>query len=284
MRVGRVPYKELPDETRAALAARVGEGEGVAVPTGNGAAFASWFWPGGEMVFVKGLPADHADAARLETEAALAPFLPASAPKVLWRQEAGGWLLVCFQGLKATVWTYLGDDGEHVGSVAAVLRKLSEVPAPEVVQLTAWDRWGQYCDPADEPLLTGDRLVHSDPAATNFMTEPGGRVWLIDWAWALRGPAWIDTALWGFRLVLDGGQTVEQAAQWCAKVTAFADAPRDGLRILTDAEARSWEDEQERGMTELDATIAAARAWAAYWTKQAGRLSQSTCADEVLPR
>ncbi|MFD7026422.1 aminoglycoside phosphotransferase [Streptomyces sp. NPDC059917] len=265
MRVDRVPYGELPAATRAALVARVGAGEGVPVTAGSGSAFASWFWPGGVMVFVKGMPVDHVDADRLEAEAAIAAFLPPSAPKVLWRESAGGWLLVCFQGLVATQWTYFGDDGDHVGSVAAVLAELSEHPAPGVVTMTAWERWGDYCDPCDEPLLVGDRLVHSDPAGSNFMTEPGGRVWMIDWSWALRGPGWVDAALWGFRLVLDGRQTPQEAARWTARIPAFAAAPREAVAVLTRAEAQSWEHEQAKGMTELADTIAAARAWAEHW-------------------
>ncbi|MFD7030250.1 aminoglycoside phosphotransferase [Streptomyces sp. NPDC059917] len=264
----RVLFEDLPDEARAAIAARVGhEHAGVEVANGDSAALASWFWPkpGTSMVFIKGLPLGHERIGELRAEAAVNPFLPDCAPRILWQEEAGGWLLLCFEGLHASLWTYFGDDGDHLESVAAVLRNLSQTPAPDVVRLTAWDRWGDYCDPADEPLLTGDRLVHSDPAATNFMTEPSGRVWMIDWAWAMRGPAWLDAALWGLRLVLDGRQTPEQAARWTAMIPAFAAAPRRAVAVLTEAEARSWEDWHKRGVTELDETLAAARAWAAYW-------------------
>ncbi|MER8231834.1 aminoglycoside phosphotransferase [Streptomyces sp. NPDC094049] len=267
-RVDRVPFEELPEATRRAIADRLGEDSPrVEVENGTASALASWFWPssGDGMVFVKGLPLDHERIGELETEAAVGPFLPPSAPKVLWRQEAGGWLLLCFEGLQASAWTYFGDDGEHLASVAAVLQELSLLPAPEPVRRTAWERWGEYCDPADEPLLTGDRLVHSDPAASNFMVERDGRVRMIDWAWAMRGPAWIDAALWGFRLVLDGEQTVQQAARWCARVPAFAEAPREAVVIITEAEARSWEAWQAYGTTGLDRTVVAARAWADHW-------------------
>ncbi|MGW2997460.1 hypothetical protein ACWDA9_39295, partial [Streptomyces sp. NPDC001193] len=201
--------------------------------TGNSTAFASLFFPAvGATEFVKGLPLDHERIGELEAEAMVGPFLPAFAPKVLWRQVAGGWLLIGFQGLTATPWAWFADDSDHLEPVAAALHELSLLPAPDEVRLTPWERWGEYCDPADETLLTGDRLVHSDPAATNFMVERSGRVWMIDWAWAMRGPAWIDAALWGFRLVLDGKQSVEDAARWARTIPAFADAPREGVRIL----------------------------------------------------
>ncbi|MFF4104276.1 aminoglycoside phosphotransferase [Streptomyces sp. NPDC001903] len=268
MRVDRLPFEELPDETRQAIAARVGEDcPRAEVESGTSSALASLFWPssGPEMVFVKGLPLDHPRIGELQAEAAVAPFTPAVAPRLLWQEEAGGWLLLCFEGAHASAWAYFGDDGDHLEPVAAALRELSLLPAPAEVQLTPWDRWGEYCNPVHEQLLTGDRLVHSDPAATNFMVERTGRVWMIDWAWAMRGPAWIDAALWGFCLVLDGKQSVEDAARWARSIPAFADAPREGVWVLAEAEARSWEDWREHGMTELDETITAARAWAAHW-------------------
>ncbi|MFB7054152.1 hypothetical protein ACFCXT_13675 [Streptomyces vinaceus] len=40
--------------------------------------------------------------------------------------------------------------------------------------------------------------MHTDTAAINFMVERSGRVWLIDWQWAMRGPAWGDAAIWRF--------------------------------------------------------------------------------------
>ncbi|WP_327130076.1 aminoglycoside phosphotransferase [Streptomyces sp. NBC_01343] len=267
MRVDRLPYEELPEPTRQALQQRFGAHCPRAdMETGNSAAFASVFFPAaGAPEFVKGLPLDHERIGELEAEATVNPFLPAFAPRVLWRHVAGGWLMIGFQGLTATPWAWFADDSDHLGPVAAALRELSLLPAPDGVRLTPWDRWGEYCDPADEGLLTGDRLVHSDPAATNFMVERGGRVWMIDWAWAMRGPAWIDAALWGFRLLLDGKQSVEDAARWARTIPAFAKAPREGVRVLAEAEARSWEDWREHGMTELDETITAARAWAAHW-------------------
>ncbi|MFF4098689.1 phosphotransferase family protein [Streptomyces sp. NPDC001903] len=269
MRVDRLPFDELPEATRQAIADRVGPGcPHTEVENGTSSALASLFWPSEsdtEMVFVKGLPLDHERIGELEAEAAVNPHLPASAPRMLWQQEAGGWLLVAFEGVNASAWAWFGDGSGHLEPIAAVLRELSRYPAPKEVRLTPWERWAAYCDPADEPLLTGDRLVHSDPAASNFMVERSGRVWMIDWAWAMRGPAWIDTALWGMRLVLDGNQTPEQAACWARTVPAFAAAPREAVVVLTEAEARSWEAWQAYGTTGLEETVNAARAWARYW-------------------
>ncbi|MFE3760428.1 aminoglycoside phosphotransferase [Streptomyces sp. NPDC059104] len=270
MRVDRLPFEELPEATRRAIADRVGEDcPRAEVENGTSSALASLFWPAPpsnpEMVFIKGLPLGHDRIGELRAEAAVNPYLPPSAPKVLWQEEAGGWFLVCFEGANASAWAWFRDGSDHLEPVAAVLRELSQCRAPREIRLTPWERWGEYCHPGDEPLLTGDQLVHSDPAASNFMIGRGGHVWMIDWAWAMRGPAWIDTALWGMRLVLDGKQTPEQAAVWARSIPAFAAAPREAVVVLTEAEARSWEAWQAYGMAGLEETITAARAWAGYW-------------------
>ncbi|MER5890597.1 aminoglycoside phosphotransferase [Streptomyces sp. NPDC001941] len=272
MRVERIPLPELPAPVRQAIAARIGwDCRHAEVQNGTSSALATWVWPtqhgttDTQMVFLKGLPLDEEGITELRTEIAVAPYLPPTAPRMLWHEEAGGWLVVCFEGLNASAWTYFGSDSEHLPQVATVLSDLSGRAAPAVVTRTAWEKWGIYCDPADRPVLTGDRLVHADPAATNFMTGRDGRTWLIDWAWAMRGPNWLDTALWGFRLILDGEQTPEHAARWCARIPAFAAAPRRSLTLLTQAEARWWEALQAYGTPNVDDKVTAAREWAAYW-------------------
>ncbi|MBD0710669.1 MULTISPECIES: aminoglycoside phosphotransferase [unclassified Streptomyces] len=266
MRVTPRAYGQLPDAVRRAVAERVGEGRSVVdVTHGTGSGFAALLsGPDGGKTFVKGLPEGHERMAELDVESGVAPFLPGFAPRLLWRTAVDGWTVLAFEGIAVTSpWAdFDADDSPHLESVTDVLRELSTTPAPPGAGLkAAWERWRDYCDPADEPLLTGDRLVHGDPAATNFL--PGtGRTWLIDWAWAARGPGWVDTVLWGQRLVLDGEQTPEQAARWCARVPAFAQAPRAAVAVLAEADARSWEAWQAYGMDGLDRTVTAARAWA----------------------
>ncbi|MFI1013291.1 aminoglycoside phosphotransferase [Streptomyces sp. NPDC020965] len=266
MRVEHIGWDQLPNPARAAVESQVGAAcETAEMTTGDSSGIATLlFLPDGGRVFCKGLPSGHERAGELEREAKVNPFLPDYAPKLLWHVSAGGWSLLGFEGVTATPWADFTPDGDHLESVAKVLQDLSTRPAPDVGLMTAWDRWGPYCDPEAEPLLTGQCLLHTDPAATNFLI--GDRTWLVDWAWAARGPGWIDAALWGFRLVLDGKQTPEQAGEWASTVPAFADAPRDGVRVLAEAEARSWEDWSEYGVAGLESTVEAARLWADFWS------------------
>ncbi|WP_438297874.1 aminoglycoside phosphotransferase [Streptomyces sp. HUAS TT7] len=269
LRVGRRPYSELPEPVRQAVEVQVGaDCPHTDMVTGDSSGVAVLFFlPDGQKVFVKGLPADHERAPELEAEATVNPLLPSAfAPRLLWDLSAGGWRLLGFQGVTASPWSDFTADSSHLEPVAAVLRELSTLPAPDIALMTPWDRWGSYCDPDDEPLLTGPNLLHTDPVSANFLVEGDGfRAWLIDWAWAARGPGWIDAALWGLRLVVDGQQTPEQARAWALTIPAFAEAPPDGVRVLTGAEARSWEHWQAQGATGLDRTIRGARLWASLW-------------------
>ncbi|MEU5430925.1 aminoglycoside phosphotransferase [Streptomyces olivoreticuli] len=268
MRVERLSFAQLPEEARAALEDRVGGGcPSVDMSTGESSGIAALlFLPDGRRVFVKGLPDGHERAGELEREAMVSTFLPDFAPKLLWSLSAGGWRLLGFEGVTATPWADFTADAGHLEPVAARLRELSTRPAPDIGLMTAWDRWGPYCDPGDEPLLCGHQLLHTDPVATNFLIA-GNRAWLVDWAWAARGPGWIDAALWGFRLVLDGKQTPERAQEWALTIPAFAQAPRQGVRVLTEAEARSWEDWKAYGVAGIDTTVEAARVWADFWAR-----------------
>jgi hypothetical protein len=263
--VERRPITDLPDAARTVIEERVGPGCTVAdMATGDSSSVAALLTlPDGFTVFVKGLPTDHERSGELEREANINPFLPAYAPRLLWHVVADGWRLLGFEGITAPPWANFHPGSDHLAPAAALLRDLSTQPAPDTGLMTAWDRWGPYCASSDEPLLTGDRLLHTDPAATNFLITPG-RAWLIDWAWAASGPAWADAALWGFRLVLDGGHTPQQAHAQAMTIPAFTTAPRDGVRVLTEAEARSWEDWQAYGTPGLDRTATAARTWANF--------------------
>ncbi|MFC0842279.1 aminoglycoside phosphotransferase [Streptomyces noboritoensis] len=266
MHVEHIGWMQLPAEARAAVDGRVGAGyEKADMSTGDSSGIATLlFLPDGSKVFVKGLPLGHERAEELEREACVSPHLPDYAPKVLWQVDAGGWRLLGIEGVTATPWADFTTDGDHLERVAQVLRDLSTRPAPDVGLMTAWDRWGHYCEPGDEPLLTGQTLLHADPAATNFLIGHD-RTWLVDWAWAARGPAWADAALWGFRLVLDGRQTPEEAAAWALTIPALAGAPRAAVHILTEAEARSWEDWKTYGVEGIERTVTAARQWADFW-------------------
>ncbi|MEU6314742.1 aminoglycoside phosphotransferase [Streptomyces sp. NPDC047014] len=235
--------------------------------------------PSGSLVFVKGQrgrsPATTSTAAEaeaswwgpdwspvdeLDLEEAVNPYLPLSAPRVLWRLNTHGWNILAFEGLP-------GRDAEYTpGSpdltpVAEALAELATVTAPALRLPTAWDRWGYYCTPDDHERLTGRNLLHTDPASTNIVVNKG-RAHLVDWSWPAVGPAWIDATLWGMRLISTGGHTPEAAWAWASRVPGWSAADPKSLAAFARAEARRWRDLAAEQVPTAAAIGEAADAWA----------------------
>lgn len=143
--------------------------------------------------------------------------------------------------------------------VTGVLRELAGIPAPGVPMRSTGDDWG-----SDDPGLAGEMLVHTDPHGGNFMVH-GGRAWLLDWGWAMRGPAWVTSA----RLVphlIEAGWSAADAERLLADVPAWAGAPAGTVSAYVADLAGSFEraflrrpgNEHRRRWHEIT------RAWADY--------------------
>ncbi|GIJ09278.1 hypothetical protein Van01_24920 [Micromonospora andamanensis] len=89
-------------------------------------------------------------------------------------------------------------------------RRVVDDPPPE---LNPWARThlDQLCSWSDHGLasLTGDTLCHVDVRADNLLVDRAGRVAVVDWPWAARGPAWLDTAMLLLDVRLQGGHDTE---------------------------------------------------------------------------
>ncbi|MEU3504273.1 aminoglycoside phosphotransferase [Streptomyces hundungensis] len=215
----------------------------------------------GRRVFVKGQP-DGGPLDEFDREESVNRVLPRCAPRVLWRLHAGGWHLMGFEGVDGERAAYEPDSPE-LGLVVEALTEVGHCVAPRTRLMTVWDRWGYYCEPADRAYLSGLHLLHTDPAPQNFLIDGQG-AHLVDWAWPALGPAWVDAALWGVRLMSDGGQGPEQAHRWVSRVPAWSSADPEALRVFTRAEAASWSD-AAREAPEVANIAQAAQEWANYW-------------------
>ncbi|WP_330334510.1 hypothetical protein [Streptomyces sp. NBC_00536] len=175
MGVRRIGWARLPDEVVRAVGERLGGVPYTAADVQHAAASgvaALLTLPSG-LVFVKGqhertpapsptgaaVPAgaeaspwgpDWSPVDELDLEEAVNPYVPAGAPRVLWRLHTHGWHLLAFEGLP-------GRDAEcapgspDLAPVAVALTELATVRAPFGLRLpTAWDRWGYYCSSDDD--------------------------------------------------------------------------------------------------------------------------------------
>ncbi|MFE0043713.1 protein kinase family protein [Streptomyces albireticuli] len=263
MPMERLPWEQLPAGVRSAVAGKLpGEFSVEDMASGGNSAVAVLFLlADGRRVFVKGMSSDHEQIEELERERRVNAYLPACAPRLLWHMEAGGWSLLGFEGLTGT-WADYATGSADLELVVSALTSLSDCAGPDGVP-TAWDRWGYYCSPDDAAHLAGTRILHTDPAAVNFLVG-GDHARLIDWAWTAVGPAWADTVLWATRLIADGDQKADEAYAWASHVPAFRQAPHRALCVLAEAEARSWEDHRAHGEPHIETMTDAARAWADF--------------------
>ncbi|WP_208818022.1 phosphotransferase family protein [Micromonospora terminaliae] len=197
---------------------------------------------GGRRAFVKAVsPAQNDRSPTLHrAEARIAAALPpaAPAPRLLGSHDDGDWIALVFSDVEGrhpvTPW--------EAGELAAVLSTLEAMagvltPAPAAVVTTAAEQlgydfggWRRLADdpPADlDPwararlpelraaadrglaALAGDTLCHVDIRADNLLIGPDGGVTVVDWPWACRGPAWLDSLLTLINVQVHGGHDPE---------------------------------------------------------------------------
>lgn len=102
------------------------------------------------------------------------------------------------------------------------MQDLSRAEVPDGYEPVKYadDRWKSCdADPSDAEMLDGTALIHTDWMPGNVLISEG-RAWLIDWAWATLGAAWIDPACWLLRLMAHG-HTAEDAESIASCLPAY---------------------------------------------------------------
>jgi hypothetical protein len=191
-------------------------------------------------VFVKGTGPhdDDSRAWRLATGAMLSPYVEAIAPPLLWRVRKAGWDILGFTHLAGRPWADQKPGSPDIPKITTTLTTLAAIPAPPCLTATAADCWGRYA--SDPGTLAGDALVHRDPNPTNFVVDDD-RAWLVDWGWAVRGPAWLTAAALVLSL-MEAGWQARAAERAVAPVPGWVTAPPPAVSVFADANARMWDE------------------------------------------
>ena len=261
----RIPWEAAPDRVRAAVEAFLGErvGQATTQPLGFSPAVAARLVTvTGTRAFVKACPPepnpDTPELYRREIEVNLR--LPAGlpAPQLLWSLDEGpgGWVVLLFEDLDGSQPALPWRAPELALAVAAIdeiADKLTPSPLSagqqgERIQ-AGWIRWHEWeasppagIDPwlrSNLPRLAaleatvaeatrGDTLVHLDVRSDNLVIT-GGRCWITDWAWPLRGAPWMDIALFACFVESEGGPPAEQVL---AASRVGRAAPAEGVIAL----------------------------------------------------
>ncbi len=192
----------------------------------------------GRRAFVKAVSAAQNDRSphmhRREARVTAALHPPVPAPRLLGLHDDGDWVALVLEDVvgrhPATPWQPAELDRvlAALGDLAAATTPAPLPDLPAAADLLAADFAGwrrmaidppadldpwtaahlpRLCDLADLGVaaLAGETLVHADIRADNVLIGDGGAVTIVDWPWACRGPAWLDTLLLLVNVRLFGG-------------------------------------------------------------------------------
>jgi hypothetical protein len=255
----RLSWRDLPASVRAAIE-RHGRVLGAEViGQGINATFAATLHTESGPVFCKGA---HDDDGMLRREARINPYLPPCAPRLRWTVEVDGWTFAAFD--------YVTGRPADVAPGSSDLPRLRALfdqpwPAPPMLRRQLSTRWAglpgwarlAHDDPASldswarrhlsrlleleagaPDLVGGDDLLHTDLSPLNFLISD--QVWLVDWAWACRGPAWVDLAFLVLRLI-SAGHSCADAERWARTLPTWAHATDAQVLAFAVAVAGIWE-------------------------------------------
>jgi hypothetical protein len=193
--------------------------------------------PGGR-VFLKGVAPGGPGGWKVDQAAALAPFVGAVSPPLLWRVRAEGWDITAWPALPGRPWADQNPGSPDLPKLLAVLRAVGEMRAPECVTLTAADYWGRYT--SEVAAFGGDMLVHQDMNPCNFVVNDE-RAWLVDWGWAVRGPAWLTAAALVLAL-LESEWTPHDAERFVEALPAWRAADPRHVDVFARANVVMWDE------------------------------------------
>ncbi|MCW3814170.1 phosphotransferase [Micromonospora sp. DR5-3] len=241
----RIHWTDLPDRVRAAVEEILGDRVVEAVSQSGGFSPGTADrvrTAGGRRAFVKAVsPAQNDRSPGLyRAEGLIAAALPPAtpAPRLLGSYDDGDWVALVFTDVAGRHPVTPWDAAElravlsTLAAMAAALTPASVPAAPTAAEQLApdfagWrrisadppadlDPWArarlpELCAAADRGLaaLTGETLCHLDIRADNLLIGADGTVNVVDWPWACRGPAWLDSLMILINVQVYGGHDPE---------------------------------------------------------------------------
>lgn len=265
--MNRHEWEDLPSPVRREVKTKCGpvvKAESATV--GANSDFSATLYTAKKVFFCKGATVANDKVRMHRREALVNEWLPRLAPRLLWRVEMDGWLLLGFEyaaGHHADLSPGSPDLPFIADALATMARELTPCP-PIVVPALAgqWARFVPWRRTAHEPpadldpwarenlstlvewesravdLVAGASLIHTDLHSLNILVRDEARV--IDWAWSRQGPPWVDTAFFTIRLI-DAGHTIKDAQGWANAISVWDGVPDEARTAFAVAVTGLWE-------------------------------------------
>lgn len=287
----RHEWEDLPANVRQAVEDKYGvvvKAESAIVGANNNLVATLHMTDG--LVFCKGARADGPMMRTQRHEEAVNPWLPGLAPRLLWRVELEGWLLLGFEHVTGQH-PDLSPGSPELPLVADLVTTLARelTPCPPIEVATLTEQWGRFAawrrtahnPPADlDPwargnltrlvewerkaidLVSGNSLLHTDLHSLNILL--GEQMRVIDWAWSRKGAVWVDAAFLVIRLIA-AGHTIEAAQSWADAIPVWDGVPDEARTAFAVAVTGLWERRmrEDPQLFRMKLT-SAARKWAQY--------------------
>jgi hypothetical protein len=257
----RSTWEHLPAAVRTAIERQAGPVLDAVLPdAGRNSDFSATLHTATGPVFCKGISeAARGKRGRMHRhEADINPWLPSAvAPRLRWRTEVEGWLLLGFEhvpGRHADLSPGSQDLPLIADTISMMVRDLAGSGAdaarlaPQWARFAPWRRLAKD-DPADldewardhfdqltawehraVEVAEGDNLVHTDLHSLNILVSED-RARVIDWAWSRLGSAAVDVAFLVARLVAAGHSPAEAEA-WAETIPLWQDTPTEARTAL----------------------------------------------------
>ncbi|RCH70492.1 aminoglycoside phosphotransferase [Streptomyces sp. SDr-06] len=237
----RTDWADLPAPVRAQAVAEVGpvvDWE----PVGSGLncrLAVHLYTEDGSCRFVKGVPEDDAHGvAGQGREVAVSRVAAGVVAPVLWSRLCGGWDLLVFQCV-GDQHVDLTAGSRDVDLVAETLHRAQGLKATGLAVPRLAERFEGFLDEDGLRLLDGEALLHTDTNPHNMIPYLS-QVYLVDWAMAASGPAWVDVAYTAVRL-MEAGWPAAGALEWAAGFRSWREADPRAVAAFVSASCRQWE-------------------------------------------
>jgi hypothetical protein len=264
----RIDYAALPAPVRAAVEAHTGRVRSArSAEAGVNAAITAFLDTEAGRVLIKGVPDDCPAARDQQREADVNSYIRGIGPHMLWCEKVAGWHLLAFEVIESR-YANFEPGSPDLPKIGTTLAAVADLPCPPIAMLSAGRRWGPFLDRVeDTQLIAGDHLLHTDPNPGNLLIAED-RAWLVDWAWATRGAAFIDLACFVPRLI-GAGHAPAEAEDWTAKQAVWQNADPAAVTTFAKALARLWTKlaDENPGQPWRRATARSANLWAAHRTR-----------------